>query len=595
MAKGSNFSVEQIRQLLGLCINRIPVRDAAKIIGCSPATVVSARRKLEVSAVNTMQELSVLSDQQILDLYYGAGRAVSTKGDVAVIRENRRLHDDGRESKIIRPNYEHYLDLHLEKRMTMQLCFSLYVQECREQDARAVCRSSFMRNLGALIRKTVGPKDVYMRQVHPYGVEAGIDYCGDVYGILMPDGKTQDFAICVLTWAASNYTYAEFIPHQSTKDTCNVIAHALQRWQCCCRMLTCDNAKSMVIQHSLGKEPLFNKSFELFAHNLGIAINANKPYGPTGKGYVEKSVGLIQQRCLPLMRLDGMPLELNDANAKLMSLVDSEINAAGFRDNGKGASRKELFEEYERPAALKLTGYIPEYREYIDHLTVGRDYTVTIKQHAYSVPWRYAHEMVHAELSATRVYIMSYTGLIAEHERHDGDGCTMLPEHMPKAHQAMLQKRTEYPDTASVINKAKLFSDTLYNFTKTYFTANTMEHMDCPISIIRRYEKHTDEHRIYDETLRRLMEQELHTWSSYQFIKQLKAVKADIATKGLAHVLPGVTKNKDISGNNYACLRGKIAISRKRASNGNDTQLSTNSTSATSSDTTSSSTNSQGK
>ena len=85
MAKGSNFGVEQIRQLLGLCINRIPVRDAAKIIGCSPATVVSARRKLEVSAVNTMQELSARSDQQILDLYYGAGRAVSTKGDVAVI------------------------------------------------------------------------------------------------------------------------------------------------------------------------------------------------------------------------------------------------------------------------------------------------------------------------------------------------------------------------------------------------------------------------------------------------------------------------------------------------------------------------------
>lgn len=243
---------------------------------------------------------------------------------------------------------------------------------------------------------------------------------------------------------------------------------------------------------------------------------------------------------------------------------------------------------------LKLTGYIPEYREYVDHLTVGRDYTVTIKQHVYSVPWRYAHEMVHAELSATRVYIMSYTGLIAEHERRDGEGCTMLPEHMPKAHQAMLQKRTEYPDSASVINKAKLFSDTLHSFTKTYFTANTMEHMDCPISIIRRYEKHTNEHRIYDEALRRLMEQDVHIWSSYQFIKQLKAVKADIATKGLAHVLPGVTKDKANSGGTYACMRGKIAISRKRSSNDNAPQTSAF-PSTPSSDTTSSSTNSQGK
>lgn len=408
----------------------------------------------------------------------------------------------------------------------------------------------------------VGPTNVSMHQTHRYGDEIGIDYCGDTFPVLMPDGTTQQYAICVLAWAASYMTYAELIPHQTTQDTCNVIAHAIQRWQCTARVITCDNAKSMVIQHTVGREPIFNRSFEGFVHSLGMTINANKPYGPTGKNYVEKEVDLIQSRCLSLMRIIETPMNLLEANTKLMELVDREINSAGFRDNGKGSPRQELFEQYERPAALKFSGVIPEYREYLGSFTVARDYTVHVNKHYYSVPWRYAYEIVNVLLSATKVYISSYNGLIAEHIRSDGDEqYTILFEHMPENHQAIALKRKDFPDPASVINASKTFSDTLHQFVQLYFKSHTMEQVECPLSIIRAYQKHTAEHKLYDAALKRLMELDVDKWTSYRFNNFKKEIKSEISQKGQENVLSANSEPKNLPNNQYVCLHPEITIS----------------------------------
>ncbi len=561
MSKGKTFTVDQLRLLLLLAINGIPLRDAATQVNCSPAVVSGARRKLEAKGVKSAAEITAMSDQDILNLYYNTGRAVCCKGDVVVIRERRRLELKG-SGAICRPNFARFAEMVLEQRISSEMCFTIYKREAHDLDEIPVSRTTFLDGLRNVLKVELGPSNVSMHQDHRYGDEMAIDYCGDTFPVLMPDGTTQQYAICVLAWAASYMTYAEIIPGQTTHDTCNVIAHAIQRWQCTAKVLTCDNAKSMVTKHQVGREPIFNSTFEQFVHSLGMTINANKPYGPTGKNYVEKEVDLVQSRCLTLMRMIESPMTLVEANAKLMELVDREINSSGFRNNGKGSPRQVLFETYERPAALKFNGVIPEYREFLGSFTVGRDYTVYVNHHYYSVPWRNAYDIVKVSLSATKVYISSYKGQIAEHMRSDGDeGYTILFEHMPEAHQAIALKRKDFPDPASVINAAKNFSGTLYQFTQLYFKSHTMEQVECPLSIIRAYQKNTAEHRLYDAALKRLMELDIDKWTSYRYNNFLKEIKAEIEQKGKEKVLSASSDSKNLPNNQYVCLHNDISIS----------------------------------
>ena len=74
--------------------------------------------------------------------------------------------------------------------------------------------------------------------------------------------------------------------------------------------------------------------------------------------------------------------------------------------------------------------FIPEFVEYLPYLKVDRTYAVTIGKHKYSVPWRYAGEVVQAELSTTNVKLFLDHKLIAEHQRDDSPGCSIKDEHM---------------------------------------------------------------------------------------------------------------------------------------------------------------------
>ncbi len=515
---------------------KVPIRNVASQMDCSPSTISTAKRKLELAELETLISLTGLSDQKLLDIYYGQGRAVQSSHDVIITRQNRRT--EVGDLTLMLPEYERYADMVIDEHVKKQFTFALYRRECMELGRQSVCRTSFMSGLNYALKEQLGPADVYMRQFHDYGEEAAIDYCGDLYELLDAEGNKKSFAICVLAWAASNYVYAEFIDSQSTLNTCNVVAHAVMHWQCVPRFLVCDNAKSMVIKHEIGREPIFNDTFAYNMHKLGMLINANNPYSPSGKSYVELSVRLVQDRVLPLLKMSPLPMYLPQANAELMSLIDSEINNSGFRNNGKGTSRRMLFEKFERLAALKLPDSIPEYREHVSFLHSGRDHTVLIKEHRYSVPWRHANEDLHAELSASRVYIIGDEGVIAEHQRNDCAGATILPEHMKPEHRAVFEKRAKFKDPEDIIAAAALISPVLKEFCERYFAgAHTVEQANCPITIIKRYQKDPEQQALYTEALKRVMGKDVVSWSSYAFSKEVNNIKKEIAGAGEAHVM----------------------------------------------------------
>lgn len=529
MSKGKNLTTLQLRGICEGVLSHLTERHVAKAYSCSPATVSKVRRCIEAAEITSVSEIATMSDQALAEMYYGAGRAVSTHADITVIRTNRRL-EKQLAKPVLEPDYKLYVEQYLDKRVKLQVLFGLYKEQAAADGCKAICRSSFYDSMQARIKKALGP-DVYMPQQHPYGEEIAIDYCGDVFGITQPDGSVAKYAVCVLAWAASNLVYSEFIPGQTTAATCEVIAHALQRWQCAPRVLACDNAKSMVIKHGLGREPVFNASFSHYMSLLGISVMANNPRKPSEKSYVELSVRLVQDRVLKRMELAQTVLYLSQANATLMDLVDREINAVGFRHNCTGTPRKELFDQNEKAAARKLGDVIPEYAEYIPYLKVDRTYCVAIGAHRYSVPWRHAGEAVQAELSGTKVRIYLDHKLIAEHQRDDSPGSSVKDDHMKPEHLAVQSKREEFPDAASIITAAGRESPVLGDFCQRFFTLNGMNRANGIIHMIRMYRGAKTGHQTLDEAVRRLMIRSPSEWDSYVFDRELTSLRSEGKTR----------------------------------------------------------------
>jgi transposase len=80
--------------------------------------------------------------------------------------------------------------------------------------------------------------------------------------------------------------------------------------------------------------------------------------------------------------------------------------AAAGRDASAelGRSRRELFEELDRPALIPLPDEPYEYAEW-KHCRVNLDYHVEIARHYYSVPHYLVHQEVEARITARMVEI----------------------------------------------------------------------------------------------------------------------------------------------------------------------------------------------
>jgi transposase len=100
-----------------------------------------------------------------------------------------------------------------------------------------------------------------------------------------------------------------------------------------------------------------------------------------------------------------------------------------------GATRRQLFEEIDRPALKPLPIEPYEYCEWRLR-RVGVDYHVDIDAHYYSVPYRFARTEVEARLTVRGVEIFHKGERIAVHLRMSGNRKhTTIPEHMPSSHR----------------------------------------------------------------------------------------------------------------------------------------------------------------
>jgi transposase len=272
--------------------------------------------------------------------------------------------------------------------------------------------------------------DYCLRQEHRGGEKLFIDYSDGLSIINALTGELTLTQLFLAVWGASNYTYAEATMSQTLSEWIGSHRRAFEYFGCVPRVLVPDNLKSGVSK-ACKYEPELNPTYSDMAEHYGCAVIPARPRKPRDKAKVEVGVLIAKRWILAVLRHRTF-YSLTELNAAIRECLE-RLNTRPLRRARK--SRRELFEEVDRPHALPLPARPYEYAEWYK-ARVQLNYHVEVDQHYYSVPYQLLHERLDVRLTATTVEVFRKGERVAAHARsHGKGGYTTLPEHMPPSHR----------------------------------------------------------------------------------------------------------------------------------------------------------------
>jgi transposase len=168
------------------------------------------------------------------------------------------------------------------------------------------------------------------------------------------------------------------------------------------------------------------------AKHFGTAIVPARPYKPRDKAKVEVAVQISQRWILARLR-NATFFSLAELNTRIAELLE-ELNARPMRKLGN-ATRRELYERYDRPALRPLPSEVYEMRQW-EQVRVNLDYHIEFEKHYYSVPHQLLREQLWACATPTTVELLYRGHRVASHVRsYVPYKYTTDPAHMPDAHR----------------------------------------------------------------------------------------------------------------------------------------------------------------
>ncbi len=271
-----------------------------------------------------------------------------------------------------------------------------------------------------------------MRQVHRAGEKAFVDFAGSKPRLVDPEtGAVREVELFVGVLGASSETYAEAVESQELEPWIRAHVHMFEAWGGAPEMLVPDNLKSGVTK-PCRYEPEVNRSYGEMAAHYGTAVIPARSYRPKDKAKVEAGVLLAERWILAVLR-HRIFFSLHELNAAIRELT-GHLNERRIR--ALGVSRRELFEQLDRPALKPLPPRRYELGQW-KTCRVSIDYHIAIEYNTYSVPYTLLYEQVEARLTADVVEVFHNGRRITSHRRLRGRGqSSTYPEHMPASHRA---------------------------------------------------------------------------------------------------------------------------------------------------------------
>lgn len=394
-------------------------REVAHAVGSSKPTVNRARRRLRELGRSWDGDLADLSPKEFKRALGFANRGPRRKRLPNFADIERTLGDRKRNRMITR---------------------QLLWEEYRGEDpSNALSYSQF----AALCRAYAKKKPLTMRQEHAPGERVFVDFSGKRPGYVVPEtGEFVPVELFVAVMGASSYTYATCSPSQTIPDWIAVNVAAMNFFGGSPLIAVPDNLKAGVVKPAAsGREATFTRAYLDFARHYNLAILPARSRRPKDKAKVEVGVKLIQRWILARLR-ERTFFSLADLNRAVAALLE-DFNSRPMRHYAK-LSRRQRFEQLDRPALRALPERPHVYTEWVGSQLVPPDYHVGARGHFYSLPHRLVGEQVEARITDTEVCFFHDNRLVAKHPRAvELGGHTTQREHCPPAHQAMADRTPE--------------------------------------------------------------------------------------------------------------------------------------------------------
>jgi transposase len=290
--------------------------------------------------------------------------------------------------------------------------------------------SSQFRFYYALWKQQVNP---VMHLEHKAGDKLYVDYAGEKLHLVDPlTGELTPVEVFVAILGCSQLTYVEASYSQRKEDLIASCERALHYIGGVPDALVTDNLKSAVTKSSK-YEPVINEAFADFADHYSITILPTRAYKPRDKSLVEGAVKIIYTRVYARIRAHVYHT-LEELNAAIQIALE-EHNEKPLK--GRPYSRREQFEEIERPALNALAALKYEFKQQAfatvmknGHVCLGPD------KHYYRVPYRHIGKKVKLLYSEQSIEVYYHYERIACHPRLKSPyNYTTDKEHLASSHR----------------------------------------------------------------------------------------------------------------------------------------------------------------
>lgn len=393
----------RLRLRMGLGINQIA--GACNISTSTASTYVKKIEELKLS----YEELLALDEDALYKLLFPATVEMPVS-DKAM------------------PDYQ-YLTKELKKQgVTLQLLHEEYIRD----NPGGYSRSQFYDKY----RKYAKKLNPVMRFNHKAGEKMFEDFSGDRPHYINPEtGEEVEAELFVTALGASSYIYSCAVANQKVENFIKGNIKALEYYGGCPECIVPDNLKSGVTS-ACYYDPEINRTFVDMAEHYNVAVLPARAGKPKDKAKVENAVLQAQRRILAALRNRTFfsLYELNEAIQEELEKLNSRPMAV------TGKSRRELFEEIEKPVLRPLPAERFEIYNYKPHSKLHIDYHVEVEKSYYSVPYTLIDKYVDVKYNSRVVEIYHKNRRIASHIRTYKKGKYITEDsHMPHEHRQYLE------------------------------------------------------------------------------------------------------------------------------------------------------------
>ena len=399
------IAMEQLKQVLQLQADGVPIREIARRVGISRNSV----RKY-------LSRLSTTESSSAIDL---AENAYSN--DLPELDAER-----------LRQVSVHFSNVGAELSktgVTRQLLWQEYIA----QNPDGYSYSRYCYHLQQYLKN----RDLSMHLEYQPGDMTMIDFAGKkLHYIDLDTAERVECEVFIAILPFSGFIFCHPLHTQQTADFAHAINCMARFYGGLTATIVCDNMRTAV-KRADRYEPQFTDICLQLSDHYTTTFSATRPYHPRDKAMVERAVNIVYNHVYgPLRHRQFTSLaSLQTAMHEQLAL----LNDKPYKNTPY--SRRYFFEQQERHL-LKPLPAEPFSSKKVAQLTVQRNYHIQLSEdhRYYSVPYQYTGKKVKVLYDTRVVEVYWGTDRIALHLRkNQTKAYTTLAEHMPPHHQRMQQ------------------------------------------------------------------------------------------------------------------------------------------------------------